>query len=251
MENTKIGKFIAQQRKDKQMTQKQLGEALGISDKTISKWECGNGLPDISMIIPLCRLLGINVNELLSGEHLTQDTYPGKAEENMMNLMKDSEKHKKENKRGILACIAWILVFGIFVISLSEITTYGVHAGYYLDGYGIVAMTFILIFSLYFAKDLKNFGNAFVFLFHKAENLQKLEDAIAAVSLAEKSLLCSGAFCSVFYIICLLWMDVDNIPVFTANLGLALDTLLYGIFGVMVLTPVKGRLKKSINNGNL
>ena len=95
MEHKKIGKFIAQQRKDKQMTQKQLGEALGISDKTVLKWECGNGLPDISMIMPLCQLLGINVNELLSGEHLTQDTYNGKAEENMMDLIKDNEKHKK------------------------------------------------------------------------------------------------------------------------------------------------------------
>lgn len=61
------------------MTQKQLGEALGISDKTISKWECGNGLPDISIIMPLCSLLEINVNELLSGENLTQEEYPGRA----------------------------------------------------------------------------------------------------------------------------------------------------------------------------
>ena len=91
MEQKKIGSFIAQQRKEKQMTQKQLGEALGVSDKTVSKWECGNGLPDISIIMPLCNLLEINVNELLSGESLTQEEYPGKAEENIMNLIKDSE----------------------------------------------------------------------------------------------------------------------------------------------------------------
>ncbi len=56
--------------------------------------------------------------------------------------------------------------------------------------------------------------------------------------------MCSGTFCSVFYIICLLWMGIDDIPVFTTSLGLVLDTLLYGIFGVMVLTPIKCRLKK-------
>ena len=110
-------------------------------------------------------------------------------------------------------------------------------------------MAFVLILSLYFAKDLKNFCNVFVFLFNKAKNQQKLEDAIAAVSLAEKSLLCSGAFCSVFYIICLLWRGTDNMSVFTVNMGLVLDTFLYGIFGARVLTPVKGRLKKSINSG--
>lgn len=57
MEQKKIGEFIAAQRKEKQMTQKQLGEALGISDKAISKWECGKGLPDISIMMPLCELL--------------------------------------------------------------------------------------------------------------------------------------------------------------------------------------------------
>ena len=73
MDVKKIGAFIAEQRRLKQLTQKQLGEALGISDKTVSKWECGYGLPDISMITPLCAELEITVNELLSGEQLAQD----------------------------------------------------------------------------------------------------------------------------------------------------------------------------------
>ena len=109
MEQKKIGSFIAQQRKEKQMTQKQLGEALGVSDKTVSKWECGNGLPDISIIMPLCNLLEINVNELLSGESLTQEEYPGKAEENIMNLIKDSEETKKRNIKDIIIGITWIV----------------------------------------------------------------------------------------------------------------------------------------------
>ena len=75
MDVKKIGAFIAQQRKQKQLTQKQLSEALGISDKTVSKWECGYGLPDVSMITPLCAELEITVNELLSGEHLSQEDY--------------------------------------------------------------------------------------------------------------------------------------------------------------------------------
>ena len=65
-----IGKFIATSRKAKGLTQKQLADILSISDKTVSKWERGSGLPEVSLMLPLCKALGINVNELLSGERL-------------------------------------------------------------------------------------------------------------------------------------------------------------------------------------
>jgi len=66
----KIGKFTASCRKEKNMTQRQLADILEISDKTISKLKCGKGLPEALFMIPLCNLLGINVNELLSGEKI-------------------------------------------------------------------------------------------------------------------------------------------------------------------------------------
>lgn len=91
MDQVKIGKFIAQCRKEKKMTQRQLADALEISDKTVSKWECGRGLPEIQFMMPLCELLGISVNELLSGEKLSADEYRQKAEENMMTLIKGNE----------------------------------------------------------------------------------------------------------------------------------------------------------------
>ena len=117
MEQKKIGSFIAQQRKEKQMTQKQLGEALGVSDKTVSKWECGNGLPDISIIMPLCNLLEINVNELLSGESLTQEEYPGKAEENIMNLIKTMDRVDVE-------AIKFIMIVAIVIYVVYNIAYY-------------------------------------------------------------------------------------------------------------------------------
>ena len=70
MDQIKIGKFIAEMRKEQNMTQKQLAELLNISDKTISKWECGKGMPDNSILLELCEALHINVNELLSGEKI-------------------------------------------------------------------------------------------------------------------------------------------------------------------------------------
>ena len=81
MDQTRIGTFIAVLRKEKGLTQKELAEQIGISDKTVSKWETGNGMPDIAYLSPLCEVLDINVNELLSGEKLPSEEYLGKAEE--------------------------------------------------------------------------------------------------------------------------------------------------------------------------
>ena len=94
MEQQKIGKFIHDLRKEKDLTQKQLADLVGVSDKTISKWETGRGIPDTAIMNELCKVLGISINELLSGERLSKDSYNGKAEENMVNLLKDSEIQK-------------------------------------------------------------------------------------------------------------------------------------------------------------
>lgn len=92
MDQIKIGRFIAKMRKNQSYTQRQLADILGISDKTISKWETGSGLPEVSLMMPLCDALHINVNELLSGECLTDADYKKKAEENMMDLVKERGK---------------------------------------------------------------------------------------------------------------------------------------------------------------
>lgn len=108
MDQIKTGRFIAEQRKAHGMTQRQLAEKLSVSDKTVSKWECGNGLPEVSLMLPLCKLLSINVNELLSGERLDADSYKQHAEENMMKLIDE----RKENKRKL------ILEFVVVMITL-------------------------------------------------------------------------------------------------------------------------------------
>ena len=73
----KIGSFISNVRKEQGLTQKQLAERVGVSDKAVSRWETGKGLPDTSIMSDLCEVLGININELLSGERLDADTYSG------------------------------------------------------------------------------------------------------------------------------------------------------------------------------
>lgn len=96
MDQIRTGKFIADMRKEKGLTQRQLADRLTISDKTVSKWECGNGLPEVALMLPLCEVLGVSVNELLSGERLSDADYRKKAEDNMMNLMEEREQNKKK-----------------------------------------------------------------------------------------------------------------------------------------------------------
>lgn len=106
MDQIKIGKFISSMRKEKGLTQRELADILGISDKTVSKWECGNGMPEVSLMLPLCETLSINLNELFSGEKLTDTNYKKKAEENIMDLVKEKEESKKKI---ILSCVVGVL----------------------------------------------------------------------------------------------------------------------------------------------
>lgn len=131
MDQIKIGRFIAEERKRKGYTQKILSEKLGISDKTISKWERGNGFPEVSLLIPLCSELDITVNELLSGERVSEEQYRKKAEENMVNLVKEAQENKKKIVLsvmvGILTIIAAIPLFivaGMFDMSTGVRITF-------------------------------------------------------------------------------------------------------------------------------
>jgi DNA-binding XRE family transcriptional regulator len=124
MDQVKIGKFIAQMRKEQSLTQRQLADTIGISDKTVSEWETGNGLPEVSLMMPLCEILRINVNELLSGERLTDSDYQKKAEENMMDLIKEREESKKKIILSIIECFLTLLS-GITLILLSGILEMG------------------------------------------------------------------------------------------------------------------------------
>lgn len=96
MNLNKIGKFIAECRKSKKLTQQQLAEKLNISDRAVSKWERGLCLPDASIMILLCQILDINVNELLSGEMLNNKDYNKKAEENLLEMAQMEEKQNKK-----------------------------------------------------------------------------------------------------------------------------------------------------------
>lgn len=99
MNNVKIGKFIAECRKEKCFTQAQLAEMLNITDRAVSKWETGRSMPDVSIMLALCSILDINVNELLNGERLNMEEYNDKAERLLLEM---AEKEEKSNKRMLM-----------------------------------------------------------------------------------------------------------------------------------------------------
>lgn len=125
MEQAKIGKFIAECRKNKNMTQAELAEKLNITDRAISKWETGKGMPDSSIMLELCNELDISVNELLSGEVIKMENYNQKAEENLLEMKKQKEDTDREMLRlemviGYISTIAFLIL--VFLASFVEMS---------------------------------------------------------------------------------------------------------------------------------
>ena len=95
MDQIKIGKFIASCRKEEGMTQAELAEKLGISDRAVSKWETGKSMPDSGIMLELCGFLKINVNELLSGERIMAEFYSKQVEENLLAMRREVEERDR------------------------------------------------------------------------------------------------------------------------------------------------------------
>ena len=130
MDLVQIGKFIAQLRKEHGFSQEKLGEMLGVTNKTISRWETGTYLPPAEMLVSMSNLFHVTINELLSGKRLTQDEYKIAAEENLRQVVKASSFTLKEKivfykkkwlKEHIVAMCCWgigiitVLVIGIIL----------------------------------------------------------------------------------------------------------------------------------------
>lgn len=124
MNQTNIGKFIANCRKEKKLTQAQLAEKLNITDRAISKWETGKSMPDSSIMLELCEILGITVNELLSGEKVDMENYEERADENLISLKKKDENNMTKNMI-ISSLFSVISLTGIMVCLICDIAISG------------------------------------------------------------------------------------------------------------------------------
>ena len=153
MDQVAIGKFIKELRKAKGLTQAELAEKLMVSEKTISKWECGNGFPETSLMLPLCEELGITANELLSGKRLSNEEYSKQAEKNLVLLRAEQERSSKflltlEYVLGYSSSISLFIL--IFVASFCELSTAW---RIVLIAFGLLQMIVCIHFCLLIEKD--------------------------------------------------------------------------------------------------
>ena len=113
MDQVKIGKFIALRRKQVGLTQMQLAEKLLITDRAVSKWERGLSMPDSSIMLDLCKILKITVNELLSGEVIVMEKYEEKLEQNLLEMVKEKERADRRllTLEWVIGALALIVLF--------------------------------------------------------------------------------------------------------------------------------------------
>jgi len=116
MNQEKIGKFISKCRKQKNLTQVEIAEKLGVSDKSVSKWETGKCMPDLSLFNPLCEILGITVNDLMSGEIVDNKEYANTLGENIINMVSDLECKKQKKRKWLI--ISFVFISILLVVGL-------------------------------------------------------------------------------------------------------------------------------------
>ena len=116
MDQSAIGKFISQCRKEKKLTQAGLAEKLGISDRAVSKWETGKSMPDASIMLELCELLGITVNDLFNARRINMDNYKEIAEKTMLELREREESYSRK-----LLTLEWVISIMACIILVGSI----------------------------------------------------------------------------------------------------------------------------------
>lgn len=144
MDQVKIGRFIAECRKNKKMTQAELAEKLNVTDKSVSKWECGTCLPNVSLYKDLCEILDITLNDLFAGEKIEEEKFKEVAEKNLMDSLENStfslkekiefykQKWQKEHIVSliiVMIIIASIIIFG-FIKHNGVLVTTGIILGF-------------------------------------------------------------------------------------------------------------------------
>lgn len=220
MNQENIGMFIAARRKELGMTQKALAEKIDVSDKAISKWERGNGLPDISRLEELCTALQINVNELLSGEQLSESSYSEKAEENIMSLIEENEKNKRNGLvQYVIGGVLVVLGLLLLGVSIKDSSVYSVV--WYWDLPSALLMALFICVCILLAKD---------------------KTKLAVVSMIKNVSIPVGLFISLFSAIYVL-ANISEMGNLLPSLSVCLLPVLYGLVICIVTTVMKSHLE--------
>lgn len=246
MDLMKIGGFIAEKRKQKGLTQQELADLLHLSNRTISKWECGKGIPDSAIMVELCQVLGISVNELLAGEQLSNDNYKTKADENLIALIKEPDVKWRKVLFSFLGSVFAELLIFLFVVFCGYLNTMsGAQVTDYMDVPALITVLGSVCIVLVATGLYRDFFNAWRISMWSKEDTAKEEvnKAFSAVRIAMWTALLSGMILTVVSIVNTFVMTTpDNMEALYVALAVGLLGALYALVISLLLLPILGRL---------
>ena len=249
MDATKIGLFIAEKRKLKNLTQQDLADKLHLSNRTISKWECGKGIPDSAIMMELCEALDISVNELLLGENISNEEYKVKADKNIIALM---NKPKNMYKKIIVSVLGGLLSEIILVVFLLVCIYANVMNGTnvydFLDmpaALIVIGATGVLLLvtglAKYFIMTFK-----IVFGISDDTSIEETEKCIVSIKVVMLSAFLSGLALSLASLVgTLVNVTTKNAGATNVAIAVCLLGFLYGVMICVIMIPLLGRLYKA------
>lgn len=236
MEQSKTGQFMKEIRMEKGLTQAALAEQLHVSDKTVSKWENGRSMPEPGLMLPLCEILEISVSELLTGQRITPNEYHEKTEEVMMNLVKETEKSKKNRHQGMIGGLVLLIILIISINAILPDVRWILYFINYIDLLIILAVDVVIIFACGYGPDLLNIRHA------DQLTREELLRSIDALKLLQKGTLYSSLFIFMLAIMSILRL-MDDPCLLGPKCSLAILGLLYAVIANLILLIPIYRLK--------
>ncbi len=253
MDLIKNGEFISTVRNEHNMTQKDLAEKLGVSNKTVSKWENGHSFPDVDLLLPLCKELNITVTDLLNGERVEEKDIRDKAESVMIEMLEDT-KEKSENRliglaKGLARIFGWIAV----PLLLAVVSPMGIKQTIFAF-FDIVSLLVEILFPvvvLLVSGKRKDFINGFAILWKSSDRVRwsesEIQGAVDAFWLVEFTLIAGGVFDMLFQFVEIVWSVNQYSPeILLPNIAVSMQSLLYGLYMCIIFESIRIRLKKKI-----
>lgn len=248
MDLMKIGNFITEKRKQKELTQQELADMLHLSNRTISKWECGKGIPDSAIMVELCRVLGISVNELLAGEQLSNDNYKTKAEENVLALINEPDVKQRKALFSFLGNVLAELLIFFFVVFCGYLNVMnGVQVADYMDVPALITVLGSVCIVLVATGLYRDFFNACRISMRsgKDSTTEEVNRALSAVRITMWTALIAGMVLTVVSVVnTFVNITPDNIGALYVALAVGLLGALYALVISLLLLPIMGRLYK-------
>ena len=252
MNTNDIGKFISNLRKEHNMTQKQLAEMLCVSDKAVSRWETGKGLPDTATMPLLCKALGITMNELLSAERLTETNYYEKAEENIVQLMRITEGNQKEEKYLVLRTVIGMAALVVVILGIIYFSGGLGLLISLLDLPSLIVLITASMLMIGLGGQMKyfwiSFGMALTVRTDEAIEKKKseIQRCVMALKYAMKTFVYVGATVFVITLVVILFQVSGDTVILKNNLAVASIIILYSLLINIFILPFYGMLKKKI-----